>query len=859
MSDYTVSRFVFHYTLTLNEDDTEEYYVTTHGFRTRSTDTPANYYVEERVKSAGSIKRSLFSGARVAGANSPSYGTTELNNEDGGLDEFVKYAAGGYVTCYYGDDTMEFPGEYTVVYTTKVFSVIADFETVLVRYQDRTSDLDKAVVTALFKGTGGLEGYEGITARKPLCLGFPGLMPLTLINKEFQVYSVQSNAVDSVFVAGSDPFATLFEGGVPVDRDSSYMLATELLTESTAPDPGHYKMWYGYGGLNPGGGFYSAAAAAEWNHGPVYLRLGTPPTAELRMGLRGFLRNRYDAAPRTWKFTDLCNRAGMEDVTPTNLGTVNGVVEDFTAGNHYIDDDRTYLDLMNDRAQSLLGFFGFDRFGRFYCGRLLGPETGGDSSLYTFTFENSSGFLKSAIDGMESPVWQFTVNSGATRPAAPLPAASAEMTDLLSREPWSVTFTGTSTDVLKNFPGAKSVSIDIQGNDFTEEDSRVEFLERFSALYGQQRDFVYLTAKEFSPTTLALGLHDKVTLQVPRFDYSAGVDFRIIDIEIDLDSKEIKFGLWGNVSDEEDWDLGGGGYPAGAGEPGGSDGGDGSTPPPGSVPPGGGGTEPPPTSSNPEHTQAKLADLIQEMFCVPSPTPMVQEYTMEDLAAITRVVADGEPGFVRQALLLHADGSLTDSSGTGKVVTAVNGAGTSSGQSVFGGSALFFDGTNDYFTVPDHDDFDFARRVWSIDLRLYLAATPNADQPLVCKWVNSGSWSWYLGTNSSRQIRFFSSYDGTNGNFGGTSQQVALNTWAHIACWRYGNTVYIAIDGTIYFTVGVSSSLDFFTTTAALGIGALGSGTSPAKSMYIDELRICVDRIPYSTAGFTVPTQAYVE
>lgn len=873
MSDYTVSRFVFHYTLQVAGGVSQTYYVTTHGFRTKATDTPANFYIEERVESAGSVKRGLFSGARAAGASSPSYGVTTLVNTDGGLDDFVKYAAGGYVTCYYGDDTMAFPNDYAVVYTTKVFSVVADFEKVTVRYQDRISDLDKPVVTAMYAGTGKLEGYEGITARKAVCFGLPGMMPLTLVNKEFQVYALQWNAVDAYFIAGIDPFAKVFEGGVPVLKDpnittyavtnsGNYILATDLLLEATKPAPGHYRMWLGYGGIDPSGGFYSQADANVWDYGPVFIRMGTPPTSELRFGMRGFLRNPGDSVIRPWRFSDLCNRAGMQDVTPFSLGDVNGVADDFDAGNRFIDDDRTFLAVMNDRAQALLGFFGFDRLGKFYCGRLRGPESGADESQFTFTFENSSNFLKEPIEGMESPAWQFTVNSGATRPMTPLAGASLEMADLLARDPWYVTFTGTSTPVQLNYPGAKTVSFDIQGNDFQSLSTRQEFMDRFAELYGKQRDFVSLTTQEFTPKTLELSLHDKVTLEVPRFGYDAGTLFRIVDIETNLDNKEIRFGLWGNAGPAQTWVLGGGGYPASSGNPGGSDGGGGVTPPGGSGPPGGGGGTG--GLTNPSYTQTVMAALGQEMLCVDTPPGIVQEYTMADMEQITKVLSDGDPGFY-DTLALHHFEDLLDSSGYQGTVSLLNGATLTSAQSKFGGSSLFVDGTNDYGVIPFNSSMHLLAQNFSLECYVYIPSgvTPTAERYIMMLGSSTG-WGLGFKLRVALGVELQFSINGTT-HGGGTLLSPALtrDTWHWLLMHRSGTgtTIRFLLDGVLVgnYSVGSFAAYDF---TSGIGLGAFSDGVNPSgtrTSLYIDEVRLVRGYDPYSglTAPYTVPTAAF--
>ena len=96
------SRLVFQLVVpTGSAGSTSTVYVSTRGFRTASTDTPASTYVQERVAKAGGFARSLFSGGALGGLIKPNYGVLVLNNEDGGLDTVASYAGGGgTVTCW---------------------------------------------------------------------------------------------------------------------------------------------------------------------------------------------------------------------------------------------------------------------------------------------------------------------------------------------------------------------------------------------------------------------------------------------------------------------------------------------------------------------------------------------------------------------------------------------------------------------------------------------------------------------------------------------------------------------------------------------------------------------------------------
>lgn len=569
----TRSRLVFKLVVpTGSGSATTTRYVTTRGFRTLSTDTPASTYIEERVAKAGGFSRSLFSGSAMGGLIKPNYGVLTLNNEDGGLDTIATYAGGGgTVTCWWGEDGAAFPAGYTQVYVATIASVLVDFETVVIRQQDRFEQLNRPVVTATFAGTGSIEGTDTAARKKQIVFGSPGMIPLILIDKVNQVYCVQVNATDRATVAGLAEFGLVFEGGVPITRAAPYAFKEYLFLASQAPDPGEFRIWSGYQGLTIGSiTIASESAAAQYTKGPIYVRLGGIPVGELRFGARGLLQNVSSTPAREWRFSDLCNRAGLNDVSSSTMATMQNGREDFTAGNRLIDGEQTYAQVMSDRCQAVLGAAGFNRLNEFFCVSLTDPEDGDDTSAYSFTVDNSADFRRLPVPGMERPVWQVNIKSGRAWPCTVFSGASAEMQDLLTREGHYIAFRGYSSTTRRRYPNALSIDLEIEGHDFPDSSDQRTFVDRFGKLFGTRRDLMTLRCMQFDATTLALELHDKATLTLDRLGYDAGVVMRIVGIELDLDAMVIKFSLWGNNTDWDGWSLTGGAFPADAGEPGGS-------------------------------------------------------------------------------------------------------------------------------------------------------------------------------------------------------------------------------------------------------------------------------------------------
>ncbi|RLF30320.1 MAG: hypothetical protein DRN14_00255 [Thermoplasmata archaeon] len=204
-------------------------------------------------------------------------------------------------------------------------------------------------------------------------------------------------------------------------------------------------------------------------------------------------------------------------------------------------------------------------------------------------------------------------------------------------------------------------------------------------------------------------------------------------------------------------------------------------------------------------------------------------------------------------LLLHLNGGATtfvDDSFSPHTVTANGDAQIDSSQYKFGGASGKFDGTGDYLTVLDSDD-----------------------------WYHSGDFTWdcwvrFNGTptsavfiaqyqDASNLLRF--DYNTTNGlEFSIYSGGVwvldmyrawtpSADTWHHVAVVRSGSTWYLFADG---LQLGTTATYAGYPNLAgSLYIGQVGDGTNYFNG-WIDEVRIS-NGIARWTADFTVPTEEY--
>lgn len=205
-------------------------------------------------------------------------------------------------------------------------------------------------------------------------------------------------------------------------------------------------------------------------------------------------------------------------------------------------------------------------------------------------------------------------------------------------------------------------------------------------------------------------------------------------------------------------------------------------------------------------------------------------------------------------LMLHMDGSdasttFTDSSTGAKTVTASGNAQIDIAQAKFAQSGLF-DGTDDYLSVPDSDDWDFGTGDFTIDFWVRFAV--DARQRLInvgdgfagvdgvyIEWEAADSPCVYVNGNQPISRSFATSVD----------------TWYHVAVTRSGTNLRLFIDGTQQGATATSSH-DINGSTEGVVIGKTHTLSNFMFNGHIDELRIIKGTAVW-TANFTPPVSAY--
>lgn len=555
-------RFVVELTLTVSDDgSTQTFRVSSDGFTTTPSDTPANTYIPGNLVNPGSVERNLFTGPRVSGPITPNYGNIVIANPEtdtgyGSYDSWGDYgASGGTVICYWGDKDAVYPDGYTTVYVAYIHTLQANTKEITLILRDQLQLLDKPVISEGFAGTGKLEGTGGISKLKQRVFGEPGFYPPILVDYERQIYAVHFNgAFEALVNYSTERVANLYdvyENGVRIDRDFSYYTSEDDLWRHE-PDPGTVKYYMGA----------IALTGTTWYMtGPVFFRLGTPPVGELRVygsGIPTVAESALLNVPLAGNYTSSL-LAAMAGVSLANIDTSRSIA----FHSQLVDSDMTYLEVLTEQAKIDHSWFGFNRLGIFRAGKLLDPDssdayygitpgvTPGDHntpsvSVYTFKWPDLHNFQRRQINGMEAPVHRVVASFGDTWPCPVNEAAPKEMKDYLTREPKWWTATGASSSTILANPGAISTTVESRVRGFLNNFGVRVWMERFFVLFGGRRYF-YSFSCSMTPELLALDLHDVVTLESPRFGLSAGKKFRIVGITINCGSgvPTIDFLLWG--------------------------------------------------------------------------------------------------------------------------------------------------------------------------------------------------------------------------------------------------------------------------------------------------------------------------
>lgn len=208
-------------------------------------------------------------------------------------------------------------------------------------------------------------------------------------------------------------------------------------------------------------------------------------------------------------------------------------------------------------------------------------------------------------------------------------------------------------------------------------------------------------------------------------------------------------------------------------------------------------------------------------------------------------------------LLLHCDGtdeSTTFTDEIGKTVTANGDAQIDTAQKKFGTGSALFDGTGDYLSLADSDDWDFGTGDFTIDFQVSYAALPSVDDTYYCLFMNDSfadGVAIYLYRQNSTTYKLDCYAKGVDTAY--TITTPVVDTWYHIAFVRVSGIITAYINGTAT-GAGVSATGNITGLTGGIAVGA-NISAGQLLNGHIDELCVFNGKALW-TGNFTAPTYA---
>lgn len=470
------------------------------GFTTRPTDTPGNAYFEGCLLEQPRLSRTLFDRATTYGASRASAGKIRLNNTGGGLDSLVAdYAFDGRpFTVKVGQAGTPVSGWATVM-SGLLDDVSADDGAMSLQVRDRLAFLGRPLARPKYAGSNVLpDGVEGTKddlkdQYKPRVYGAVLNVPAKAVNTSRLVYQVSDQACT---------VSAVYDNGVALARGADYASQAELL--ATAPAAGAFRCWLGLFrlGSTPAGQVTADAATAEQRAGALLKQLALD--AEIVAG-------------------------DIQDADVAALNAANAAPVGV-----WVDGEVSAQAVMDELANAIGAWYGFDRFNRLRMGRLTAPS-GVPVARWS---PNSVTNLVLRSAGV--PSWRAVVRFGRNYTVQAQPAGSvAQARKAFLAQEYRQTAVEVAA-VKTAWPSSEEITFDSAL--LVEADAAAEAARR-SALYSVRR---VLVEAEIPLSELGdlVDLGVVVALDHPRYGL-AGRLLRVIGLDAGVDSDTVKLTLWG--------------------------------------------------------------------------------------------------------------------------------------------------------------------------------------------------------------------------------------------------------------------------------------------------------------------------
>lgn len=466
------------------------------GFVTGPAESPANQYFEPRLVSALNFERHLFQSGGLGGRSTPGYGTLELNNADGGLDDWSSLAFDGRrVRVWLGGEGFAF-ADYGLIFDGTAEQIEFDDTLVRVLLRDLQRRFQSPVQATTYAGTGGLEGGDALKGKpKPLTFGRAFHVEPIAVDPVNLIYQVHDGAIEDVDAAYDQGLALTKAASPPTAGQFSVDVAAGTITLGTSPNG---TVTADVRGDKTGAAYVETAA-------DLVRRVATT---------RGDFTDPGDL--------DTASFTALNSVAPEPLGL-------------HIAQETEIQDVLDAIVEAVGGHYGFDRSGKLAVDRLDAPAGTAAASF------GEAEILDLERQPTTLPIWRQRVGyqrywralRGADVAGAVSDAAKADLAEEYRLE--EAEDSAVQTAYLLAEDDRRDVALALK-TDAAAEASRL------LGLFGVKRDLLRVRVKT-QPFSLELG--QTVAIGYPRHGLSTGRNFVVVGMVEDSAVNEVTLELWG--------------------------------------------------------------------------------------------------------------------------------------------------------------------------------------------------------------------------------------------------------------------------------------------------------------------------
>ena len=199
--------------------------------------------------------------------------------------------------------------------------------------------------------------------------------------------------------------------------------------------------------------------------------------------------------------------------------------------------------------------------------------------------------------------------------------------------------------------------------------------------------------------------------------------------------------------------------------------------------------------------------------------------------------------------------TFTDFSPTPKTVNRAGNTITKTDSYKFYGSSGFFDGSGDYLSLADSDDFHFGSGDFTLEAWIRPQSSSTVLQGIIAqRYQSSSNHSFSFWTQNSGTLAF----EANNNSFTCYSNAgvVPLDAWSHVAACRSGNTLRLFVNGLVVKEQAITATLNNYSQVIQVG-RASSSLTNGDYKGHISDLRVTKGVARY-TGTFTPPGQLLI-